>query len=620
MAGCGIAHGYPVSTEGSSHAVGFETQPSDQLYSGGSFNAETDSGAGTIEPGNHVSVASSHVQHEDSDDGSSVINPGDETQPEDFPVHSSKHEKPTYLHPLPLLVKQTQKETFEGLSFPSVRYFKRFVESMKNSYLTPGNDLSRYFQTAREVMENEFTSNTHDPTSHHRPDSSKENSDHDETWSESMNSEENKHDDHFPQLSVPNSAPSTAGSSFDENQDSGLNSLAQLAADRPGSKGRGSLEAGNLLQTAAGAQNRETHEVSPRLTEQTPPGLFFGEAAAAAAAQALISPAHGAAPDLDPKSSEGMVQESDSEDSFKYENPSAGFQLGGFQNKDLRKKIPADVLYSPKASPQVGHTNNGNVLGRVPEEPGSLSSSSQTHQSAAGGEDSKGLFRSIVHLPAFGSSASANANLSPRGRRGQAGDQSSRPHVLEYEAFGRRQPLRTQRGEGNTISGINEPKPVSDEVQAFSSGGSDSAHRWISFPYMADLSFLTKLAQPSASDTIFWRKIGHKENSRNSKMKNIIPDDPNVPSSFSAPRKRGATRKGGLVGPPEAAVPHTSTQDTIYWPPHPMYAFKHPKRGARRGYFYQTGDGLSLPFYTTKTRSHYFRSKVSFLKTHYAPH
>lgn len=622
MAGCGIAHGYPVSNAGSSHAVGVEPQPPDQLYSGGSSSAEADSGAATVTAGNHANVASSHVQHEDSDDASAVISPGDEIQPEHSPEQSSKHEKPTYLHPLPLLVKQTQKETFEGLSFPSVRYFKQFVESIKNAYLTPGNDLSRYFQTAREVMENEFTSNAQEPPTEHGPDSSKENPDHDEIWSESMNSEENEHNVHFQQLSVPDSAPSTAGSSFDENQDSGLNSLAQLAADRPGSKGHGSLEAGDLLETAAGAQNRDTRPVSLRLTEQMPSGWFFGEPASA---EALISRAHGAAPDLDPKTSEGMIQESDSEDSLKYENPSGGFQLGGFQKEDLRKRIPADVLYSPKASPHIGHSNNGNVSGRVPKEQGNLSSSPHTHQS----QESTGSFRSIVHLPAFGSSASAKANLSPRGHRGQAGDQLSSPHVLEYEAFGRRQPLRTQHGEGNPIFGINEPNPVSDDVQAFTSGGSDSAHRWISPPYKADyaLHFLTKLAQPSTSDTIFWRKIGHKENSRNSKMKNIIADDLNVPSSFFTPGKRGVTLKSGLAGPAEAAVPHTSTQDTIYWPPHPTFAFKSTKRGAfprrsgaRRGHFYQTGDSLSLPFYTTKTGSHYFRSKVSFLKTHYAPH
>lgn len=587
----------------------FDPQPSDQLDS----DAEPDSGVGPVKPMNHRRMASSHAHHEDGDQGSSVVNPGDELKPENSPVQRSKHEKSTYLHPLPLLVKQTQRETIEGLSFPTVQYFKHFVESMKNSYLTPGNGLSRYFHTARDVMESEFTSDGQDPTADYRPDSSEENYDGDEIWSDSMNSVENEHDLDFTKQRVPHSAPSAAGSSLDENQDSDVNPLAQFGADTPDSKADGVSEAAAGLSTglrsAADAHNRHTRPVSLRLTEQMPSGLFFGELAS------LISPAHGAAPDLDPKTSEEMSQESDSEDSLKYENPSGGFRLGGFQKKDLREKIPADVLYSPKASPHVGHINDGNV----PKEPESLSSWSRTHQS--GGEDgSRGLYRSLSNRPELSSSAPSDANLSPRG---QAGAQFSSSTVPEYEALGRRQPLRSPHRAPNTIFGINEPEQMSDDVQAFTSGGSGSAQRWIDSPYKVDYSLhlLTKLARPSASDT---KLIGHKQNSRNSKMKNIISDDP---SSFFSPWKGGVSLKGGFVGLPEAATPHTSIQDTIYWPPQPTDAFKSTKSGAfqrsgaRRGHFYQRGDSLSLlPFYTRKTSGNYFRSKVSFLKTHYAPH
>lgn len=578
-----MAHGYPVS----SRAVVFDPQPSDQLYSGGPFTAETDSGVDAVQPSNHRNVDSSRVQHGDGDDASSVINAGDEVKPENSPVQSSESKKSTYPHPLPLLVKQTQRETIEGLSFPTVQYFIQFVESMKNSYLTQGNDPSRYFQTAREVMENEFTSNALDPTTDHWPNWSEENSDRNETWSESMNSVENEHDVHFQQPSLPDSAPSTAGASFRETQDSYLNTLARLAADRAVYMGDGRLEAGDLptgLHTAAGAQNRNTHPGSLRLREQMPSGSFFGEPASA---EALSSPADGADPDLDPKISEGMIHESDSEDSSsQYENPSGGFQLGGFQKKDPREKIPADVPYSPKASPHVAHINNGDVSGGVPKERSSLSSSSQTHPSPpAGEEESKGLDRPI------GSSASSHANLSPWGRRGQAADQFISPNVLEYEAYGRRQPLGSQHAERNTIFGINKPKQMSDDVQAFGSGGSDSAG-WVASPYGSH--FLSKPARPSASDAIFWNKIGPKENSR---MKNRISGDPNLPRSFFTPQIKGVTLKGGSKSG----------------------AFQR-RSGAKKGHFYQTGDGLSLPFYATKTTGNYFRSKVSFLKTHYAPH
>lgn len=561
----------------------FDPQPSDQLYSGGPFTAETNSSVDAVKPSNHRNVDSSRVQHGDGDDASAVIKAGDEFKPENSPVQSSKSKKSTYPHPLPLLVKQTQRETIEGLSFPTVQYFKQFVESMKNSYLTPGNDPSRYFQTARELMENEFGSNALDPTTDYQPNWSEENSDGNKTWSESMNLVENEDDVHFQQPSLPDS---TAGSSFHESQGSDLNTLPRLAADRAGYKGDGGSEAGDLptgLHTAAGAQNRNTHPGSLRLREQMPSGSLFGEPASA---EALSSPADGADPDLDPKISEGLIQESDNEDSSQYENPSGGFQLGVFQKKDPREKIQADVLYSPKASPHVAHINNGNVSGGVQKEWESLSSPSQTHQSPpAGEEESKGLDRSIA------SSASSHANLSPWGRRGQAIDQFISPNVLEHEAYGSKEPLGSQHAERNPIFGINEPKQMSDNVQAFGSGGSDSAGR-VSSPYGSH--FLTKPARPSASDAIFWSKSGPKDISR---IKSRISDDPNLPRSFFTPQKKGVTLNGG-------------SKSGVF----------HRRRGAKKGPFYQTGDGLSLPFYATKTTGNYFRSKVSFLKTHYAPH
>lgn len=593
----------------------FDPGPTDRLYPGGSFSAGTHSGVATIKPGNQKNVASSHVQR-DGDVASSGINPADQTQPEN---KTSKHEQATYLHPLPLLVKQTQRKTIEGLSFPTVPYFKQFVELMKNSYLTPGKDSSRFFQTARAVMENEFTSNAQDATADYRPDSSEESSDQDKTWSESTNSVENDHRDHFQKLSVPDSARSTAGSSLGENQDFRLNTLAQGPVSGGFAwTGAGDLPAG--LRAAAGPPSRDAAPVSLGLTEQMPSGSFVGELASA---EALISPADGAAQDLDPKASEGMSQESDSEDSFKYENPSGGFQLGGFQKEDLPERFAADVPYSPKASPPVGRRNKGNGSGRVPKAWESLSSSSQTHPSTAGEEESKGPSRSLTHPLEFGSWATSKATLGPQGRRGQAGDPLGSPHVLEYGRLGRRQPLRSPHVGSNTIFGMNRPRLASDLVQASGPAGVGSAQRWALSPYKLDHGshLLSKLAWPSASDTTFWRKIGQKGNSRNSKMKNMMSGDPNVPRSFLTAKKRGETLKGGWPGPAEAAIPHTSVQDKVYRPPQPVHASKSGafQSGGKKGRFYQTGDGLSLPFYTTKTTSNYFRSKVSFSKTHYAP-
>ncbi|XP_011605483.2 uncharacterized protein isoform X1 [Takifugu rubripes] len=588
--GCGIARGYPVG----SHVGVSDPRPSDQLISGQSFNAETDSDVGKTISMNHISFASLQIQQENGDDAGSIINPGDQNGPKISVVQRPKHERSAYLHPFPLLVKQTQKETIHNLSFPTVQFFKRFVETMKNSYLTPGNDMTMYFHMARHVMENELAleaQETEDPTTDYRS--------------------------QFPDL-----VSSTERSGYDENQDSDLSTeLPHLAADGYGPNDYGSLETLDRSKGLknAGAQNKRTYPVSHRPTDKMPYRPVFGKVPPA---EALISLSHGPVPDLDSKNSERMTQESDSEDLLKYESPSGGFQLGGFQKKDLRVKIPADVLYSP----HFGHKNDQNLPDHVPAHRESLYSSSRTHQSAVGEEESKGIYHSAIPRPSFGSAAS-NTDHIPQGHQGQVGAQLNSLHVPKEEA-NRRQPLRSQHIEPKTIFGINEPKQTTDDVQVFSSGGSGSA-QWASSPYKVDYSqnFWANLDLPSVSDPFFWQKIGYKLNSRNSNMKNIISDNPNMPRSFFTLKNRGVTLKGGFGGPADAAIPHRSIQDTIYWPPRPIYALRNTvndafqrKSGAKRGLYSQTGGSISLPFYTTKTRSNYFRSKVSLLKSHFAPH
>lgn len=585
-----------------------DPQPSDQLISGQSFNTETDSDVGKTKSMNHVSFASSPIQQGSGDDAGSIIHPGDQNGPKESAAQRPKHEKSAYLHPLPLLVKQTQKETIHDLSFPTVRFFKQFVETMKNSYLTPGNDLTMHFQMARHVMENELA-----PTTDYRSGSSS----HGELWREPMNGVEDEHDAQFPGL-----ASSTGRSSLAENQDSDLSTeLPHLAANRYVPRDYGSLgtvDRSNGLKNA-GAQSKHTYPVSHKPTDRTPYRPVFGKVPPA---EALIGLSHGPAPDLDSKNSERMTQESDSEDLLKYENPSGGFQLGGFQKKDLRVKIPADVLHSP----HVGHRNDQNLPDHLPAHQESLYSS-RTHQSAVSEEESKGMDHSAVPRPSFGSAAS-NTDHIPQGHQGQVGVQLTSPHVPKEEAFNRMQPLSSQHLEPKSIFGINEPKQTTDDVQVFSSGGSGSAW-WASFPYKVDysLNFLANLDLPSASDPIFWRETGYKLNSRNSNMKKIISDNPNKPSSFFALKNRGATLKGGFGGPADAAIPHRSIQDTIYWPPRPIHALRNRvndafqrRSGARRALYSQRGDSVSPPFYTTKTRSNYFRSKVTLLKSHFVPH
>ncbi|XP_061780270.1 uncharacterized protein [Nerophis lumbriciformis] len=79
--------------------------------------------------------------------------------PEREAVQNQIEEKePHSQHPLDLLIKQHTPDTsVEGISFPHIGHFKRLVESMKNSFLTPGKDLM-HFQTAGELLLNEIAS------------------------------------------------------------------------------------------------------------------------------------------------------------------------------------------------------------------------------------------------------------------------------------------------------------------------------------------------------------------------------------------------------------------------------------------------------------------------------
>lgn len=59
-------------------------------------------------------------------------------------------------HPFELLLRDSQNSNrVEGVSFPTVKDFKHFVEILKSSYLIPGGDLTKHYQTAREMIAKE---------------------------------------------------------------------------------------------------------------------------------------------------------------------------------------------------------------------------------------------------------------------------------------------------------------------------------------------------------------------------------------------------------------------------------------------------------------------------------
>ncbi|XP_037623195.1 uncharacterized protein LOC119486830 isoform X3 [Sebastes umbrosus] len=211
-------------------------------------------------------------------------------------------------HPFGLLVKEHNKEqTMEGTSFPTIRDVKRFIETMKRSFLMPGSDLSRHFQTARESTEHEMASNARnvkgERDTSYRSNSAKEGSAHDdaseaEVWSEAMNAafEQSEQDANYQMpsesLSVPDAVDSTAGllstrANDGQDSDSGPGSALyprrHLAATEQLSRNYGSFDSGGLS-----GENTDVFISSPHVhtehvqstgftvPEQTPSGSFFG--------------------------------------------------------------------------------------------------------------------------------------------------------------------------------------------------------------------------------------------------------------------------------------------------------------------------------------------------------
>nr|XP_057932099.1 uncharacterized protein LOC131131415 isoform X2 [Doryrhamphus excisus] len=131
-------------------------------------------------------------------------------------------------HPLDLLMKENTKDTsVEGISFPDMSDFKRLIETMKNSFLTPGQNLE-HFQTARGLILNELVSAS---TEHSKEESVHDDDDDDDDkeegeeeendiWSGPQNGQSQKGVSFHVPSQVPDPALSTSGISPRMNKNS----------------------------------------------------------------------------------------------------------------------------------------------------------------------------------------------------------------------------------------------------------------------------------------------------------------------------------------------------------------------------------------------------------------
>lgn len=159
MIGYDLAHGYPDGESLIGRAGAPGPQSSDELHGVQASRLEN------FEP-----LQSGLDHHENSGDASFATSPNEEMvqsklhsgyRPGEIPhVPSASSVQTTedsgHQHPFELLLRDSQNGNHvEGVSFPTVKDFKHFVEILKSSYLKPGGDLTKHFLTAREMMAKE---------------------------------------------------------------------------------------------------------------------------------------------------------------------------------------------------------------------------------------------------------------------------------------------------------------------------------------------------------------------------------------------------------------------------------------------------------------------------------
>ncbi|KAM7396561.1 hypothetical protein PAMP_019594 [Pampus punctatissimus] len=492
LAGYNIAYGYSLTKDefsSTAHVLGPQT--STQLNS----DANHDSVSPRVGTQNmwHQSFGSLQrepAHHEYTEDIGSVTGPREAKHMQSKPDSDQSVAAPTpflqkyekvnsgYHHPFGLLVKEhaQMKKTVDGISFPTIKDFKGFIDSMKSSYLTPGSDLSRHFQTALQTMKNEMASGAQNINSSN---SVEEGSAHEDTsgnkvWSEPMNSmfEQSKQDANYEMpsesLSVLHPLISTAGlisPSVHESPDfrlgSALNPSPRIAATEHESSNYGSSsnavfsgEKHELLTHPLDKQNKDVKSTSYELPEQIPlsSSLLYGEDFSSSGHRTAspLDPQVSSAQDLRYYSSKQKIHPytSHSKDFPEYQKPSDASKLSKyFQSGNPDKVTPQKpsssygkgfYVRAPRIQPPLSNVPD-QLLTHVERPAPSL----QRYQSTVSKESKDINFSPAVHLPVSSGSVSSSPNiLSPQSSSGHVGVQAS-SHERQNQVFSRKQPVKS---------------------------------------------------------------------------------------------------------------------------------------------------------------------------------
>ncbi|CAK6969030.1 uncharacterized protein LOC122986240 [Scomber scombrus] len=430
--------------------------------------------------------------HEYKEDVISVTSPGEDmlvqseidskqhvASPSPF-VQKNEQVSSGHQHPFGLLLKEhTQKdsgEPVEGISFPTIEDVRIFIESMKSSFLIPGSDPSKHFQTAQQTLENEMGSGAQntkgessDPV---EGGSAHDDSSENEVWNSAFEQSKQGGNYETPSESLPvsDAVISTTGLISPrayESQDSGLGSYIypspQFAATEHVSSNYGHFsnavlgETPDFLTYPPDEQNEDVQSTSYMLPEQIPfsSNSLYSEdfSFRAHVTDSPLNP-----PDLryysrKTSSITPLISEQTSQQP-KYtshsEDPPTGYQKPSdfdmheyFQRENLGKVTPEKPQSSYGKSfyisvPRVQYPDLQPTHG---ERPAPLL---QRYPLTAGNEINDINFSPSVHLPVSSVSVSSSSDtLSQLRSSGQVGVQASSPLDPQNQVFSRKQPVKS---------------------------------------------------------------------------------------------------------------------------------------------------------------------------------
>lgn len=404
-------------------------------------------------------------------------------------VFKSERESPGQ-HPFGLLVKEhTKGKTTPSTSFSSIRDLELFIESMKRSFLMPGNVMHIHFQTARETIANEMASNTQNVNimgQHDEGYSSypvKEGTVHDDAsgnkdWREAMTTAIDQGANYqmpSKSLSAPNPVDAAAtliSTSVYDNRDDGpgyaLSPLHHLVARADVSSNYGGFHGGisggnpDRFTRAPRERNKGIQSTSYNAPKQMPFGSFFGKdlSFSGHVTATPVNPPNSPAHNFRNYSSTKRTTEKNLQQRPKYtfkskasltkDRKRSGLKFGkDVKSQELSRVTSANILTTPMppsfnsyghvvyvSEPRGQHYNPD----YQPEHRKRVAKSSRAHQPIVGQQSN--YINPTARLPvSTGHVPLSSNNPSPQNSSVLVGVQTSSPHNAQNLAFIRKKPV-----------------------------------------------------------------------------------------------------------------------------------------------------------------------------------